>query len=144
MTQTAYSTSQTAAGIPIRIAARIIDILILVVIDGALGRAIGFGFDWLIIAAAIVLTYFVALDVLAGTTPGKAVFSLRVTGPDGKPLSAKQALIRESFILLGAVPYAGPFLALAAWAWIFVTMRSSPLRQGKHDQLAGGTLVIRR
>ncbi|HTP36420.1 MAG TPA: RDD family protein [Candidatus Acidoferrales bacterium] len=142
MPQTTHCASVTAAGIPVRIAARVIDVLILVVIDGALGRAIGFGFDWLFMAAAIVITYFVVLDVFAGTTAGKAVFGLHVTAADGRRLSAKQALIRESFILLGAVPFAGPLLAAAGWVWILLTMRSSPLRQGKHDQLAGGTLVV--
>ena len=142
--QTISSVSLTLAGIPARAAARAIDFLILVGINGAIGKQIGFGFDWLIIAAAIVITYFVALDVVAGTTVGKAVFSLRVTDASGSKLSPKQALIRECFILLGAIPYAGPLLALAAWTCIVLTVRSSPLRQGKHDQLAGGTRVIRR
>ena len=143
MSPSTHLTSLTSAGIPVRLAARAIDVLILVAIDVSLGRAIGFGYNWLIVAASIVIAYFVASDVLAGATPGKAVFSLRVTSADGKRLSVKQAFIREFFILFGAVPFAGPFLALAAWTWIFVTMRSSSLRQGKHDQLAG-TLVVRR
>lgn len=142
--QTASPVSLTPAGIPVRAAARVIDFLILIVVNGAIGKLIGFGFDWLVIAATIVIAYFVVLDVVAGTTIGKAAFSLRVTDANGKRLSLKQALVRESFILLGAVPYAGPLLALAAWAWIWVTVRSTPLGQGKHDQLAGGTRVIRR
>ena len=50
---------------------------------------------------------------------------------------------REAFTVLGAISFAGPLLALAAWAWIIATIRSTPLRQGKHDMLAGGTRVIR-
>jgi uncharacterized RDD family membrane protein YckC len=142
--KTTSPVSLTPAGIPARAAARAIDFLILIGINGAIGKQIGFGFDWLVIAATIVITYFVALDIVAGTTVGKAVFSLRVTDANGRKLSPKQALIRECFILLGAIPYAGPLLALAAWTWIVLTVRSSPLRQGKHDQLAGGTLVNRR
>jgi uncharacterized RDD family membrane protein YckC len=68
---------------------------------------------------------------------------LQVIGQDGTKLTLKQAAVRESFILLGVVPFAGPFLALAAWIWIAVTIRSSPMRQGIHDHLAG-TRVIRR
>ena len=43
---------------------------------------------------------------------------------------------------LGAVPFAGPILALAAWIWIVLAIRSSPLGQGPHDHLAGGTRVV--
>jgi uncharacterized RDD family membrane protein YckC len=68
---------------------------------------------------------------------------LRVTGMAGNKPSMKQALIRECFTLLGAIPFAGPLLSLAAWLWIVVSMRSSPLRQGVHDRLAG-TRVVRR
>jgi len=108
-----------------------------------LGLVIGFGFDWLVVGAAIVLAYFVMFDALAGTTPGKFALGLRVTGPDGGHPSLVQALIRESFTVVGAIPFVGPLLALGAWVWIAATIRSSPLRQGKHDLLAGGTRVVR-
>jgi uncharacterized RDD family membrane protein YckC len=69
------------------------------------------------------------------------VAGLRVLGPDGGRPTLRQALIRESFTVLGAIPFAGPLLALAAWIWIAATIRSSPTGQGKHDTLAGGTRV---
>ena len=31
-----------------------------------------------------------------------------------------------------------------AWVWIAMRIRSSPLRQGPHDLLAGGTRVVQR
>ncbi|WP_437949867.1 RDD family protein [Sorangium sp. So ce296] len=68
---------------------------------------------------------------------------LRVVGPDGGRPSLNQALVREAFTLVGSIPIVGPLLALAAWVWIDMTIRSSPLRQGKHDLLAGGTRVVR-
>jgi uncharacterized RDD family membrane protein YckC len=97
----------------------------------------------LFLGASVVLAYFVAFDVLDGATPGKRALGLRVIGPGGGHPSVTQAVIRESFTVLGAIPFVGPFLALGAWIWIAVTIRSSPLRQGKHDLLAGGTRVIR-
>ena len=131
------------ADFPVRLFARAIDTVVLVAIDVGLGLVVmGFGFDWLLTGAAIVLAYFVLFDVLAGTTPGKFVLGLRVTGPDGEHPSLKQALIREAFTVVGAIPFVGPVLALAAWVWIAVTVRSSALRQGKHDVLAGGTRVV--
>ena len=130
------------AELPVRLAARAIDMLLLVCAGGALGRQIGFRYDWLITTAAIVILYFTLADVVAGATVGKAALRLRVLGPDGRRPSLKQALIRESFILLGAIPFVGPLLALISWGWIVLTIRSSPLRQGKHDLLAGGTRLI--
>ena len=141
------STSASAitipADLPVRFFARALDTVILATIDIGLGLVTGFGFGWLLAGAAIVLAYFVLFDTLTGATPGKFVLGLRVTGPDGEHPSFKQALMREAFTAVGAIPFVGPLLALAAWVWIAVTIRSSVLRQGKHDLLAGGTRVIR-
>ena len=136
--------SLVPAEIPPRIAARVIDALILTAIAGALGTRIGFGYDWLATSAAIVLLYFALFDAFAGATPGKLVMSLRVIGPNGNRPTLKESFARETFVLPGAVPFVGPVLAIGAWAWVFVTVCSSPLRQGKHDLLAGGTRVVRK
>lgn len=142
MTQ-APTTSLVPADVPVRLVARLIDAAVLTAFGLAFGRQIGFGFNWLIATAAVVLAYFVLADVLAGTTLGKAVLRLQVIGQGGTKPTLKQAAVRESFVLLGAAPFAGPFLALAAWIWMVVTIRSNPMRQGIHDHLAG-TQVIRR
>ncbi len=136
--------SPVPADWPARLAARAIDVLVLVAVDGALGLLIGFGFDWLFVAAGIVLAYFTVLDVVFGATLGKSVLGLRVIGRDGGRPTMRQALTREAFTVVGAIPFVGPLLAVAAWAWIIATIRSSPLRQGKHDLLAGGTRVVRQ
>jgi len=125
-----------------RIAARAVDVVILAAFDVGLGQLMGFGFDWLALAALAVLVYFAGCDAAFGATPGKRLLGLRVLGPDGGRPTARQAVIRESFTLLGAVPFAGPVLALTAWVWIVLTIRSHPLGQGKHDILAGGTRLI--
>lgn len=131
------------AELPARLAARAIDVLVLAAIDVGLGQLIGFGFDWLFLGTAIVLAYFTLLDALAGATLGKFALGLRVIGPDGGRPSLRQALIREAFTIIGSVPLIGPLFALAAWVVIILSIRSSPLRQGKHDLLAGGTRVVR-
>jgi hypothetical protein len=41
------------------------------------------------------------------------------------------------------IPIIGGFLSLAAWIIIAVTINSSPSKQGKHDELAGGTQVLK-
>jgi predicted PurR-regulated permease PerM len=45
--------------------------------------------------------------------------------------------------LLAVVPYLGPLLAFVAYVVIAVTISGSPTKQGKHDELAGGTRVTR-
>ncbi len=136
--------SQRPGSIPVRLAARLIDALVLVLAGTTLGKFIGFGFDWLIATAGLAILYWVLMDVCCGATLGKFVMRLRVIGPTGLRPTLRQAFIREAFTLVGAVPYIGPFLALGVWGWIIVTMRSSALRQGKHDLLAGGTRVVQR
>ena len=48
----------TAGELPVRVAARAIDVLLVGTVDALLGKQIGFGSDWLLISAAIVILYF--------------------------------------------------------------------------------------
>ena len=136
-------TSSTPADVPVRIAARLIDVLLLGAIGATLGKLIGFGFDWLSATAAIVFLYFVLMDVVLGATLGKLVLGLRVISPEGGRPMLRESLTREAFTVVGAIPFVGPLLALGAWIWIISTIRSSALHQGKHDILVGGTRVVR-
>ncbi|MCV7256325.1 MULTISPECIES: RDD family protein [Mycobacteriaceae] len=88
--------------------------------------------------------YFVAFEVSVGWTPGKKLLGLHVRGPHGRPHpDLKQSAIRNSFTLLAAVPYVGGLLAFVAYVVIAVSIRNSPWRQGTHDDLAGGTQVVK-
>lgn len=131
------------ADLPVRIAARLIDVAVVVCLDVAIGLVMGFGLDWLVVGSLMVLAYFAVLDAVAGATIGKLVLGLRVVGPAGAKPTPKQALIREAFTLVGAVPLVGPLLALGAWIWLSLSIRTHPQRQGKHDLWAGGTRVVR-
>jgi uncharacterized RDD family membrane protein YckC len=134
--------ASTPGGVVPRIVARVIDAVILGVVGGAVGLAMDFNVLWLVLQAVLVFAYFVVLDVAWGTTPGKRLLGLRVTGPDGARPTTGQAAAREAFTLLGAIPFAGPLLALIAWIVIVVTVSKSPQGQGAHDTLAGGTRVV--
>jgi uncharacterized RDD family membrane protein YckC len=126
-----------------RLGARVIDSIVLAIVGVTLGFPLEFGWLWLVAQAVVVFAYFVLLDAYLGTTLGKQLFGLRVTGPDGGRPTIRQAAIREAFTLAGAVPFVGPVLALIAWIVIGVTINASPAKQGKHDELAGGTSVVR-
>jgi uncharacterized RDD family membrane protein YckC len=129
--------------LPIRLAARVIDAAVATALNVGLGYVMGFGFDWVIVGAAMTLAYFALCDARLGATLGKFALGLRVVGRDGARPSLKQALIRESFTVIGAIPFVGPLLLLAAGIWIAMSIRSNPSRRGKHDLLAGGTRVVR-
>ena len=44
---------------------------------------------------------------------------------------------------LNIIPFIGGLLTLVAVIVIAVTINSSPTKQGKHDELAGGTQVVK-
>lgn len=56
----------------------------------------------------------------------------------------KQSAIRNSFTLLTIIPWVGGLLAFIAYIYIAVTISSSPWKQGRHDELAGGTQVVKK
>jgi uncharacterized RDD family membrane protein YckC len=88
--------------------------------------------------------YFVLFETTSGWTPGKRLLGLSVHGPGGaaKPTAAQSA-IRNAFTLLPIIPFIGGFLGVIAIIVIAVTISSSPTKQGKHDELAGGTQVVK-
>jgi uncharacterized RDD family membrane protein YckC len=131
------------AELPIRTAARAVDVFVAAALVVGLGRVMGFGFDWLAVGAGAILAYFALSDAFFGATLGKLVFGLRVVSGEGGRPSLKQALIREAVTVVGAIPLVGPLLAFGSWIWIAKTIRSNARGQGEHDMLAGGTRVIR-
>ncbi len=92
----------------------------------------------------LMFVYFVAFEVSIGSTPGKKLLGLSVHGPGGatKPTAAQSA-IRNSWTLLPIVPFVGGLLGFVAIIIIAVTINGSPTKQGKHDELAGGTQVVK-
>ena len=92
----------------------------------------------------LMFLYFFAFETTQGWTPGKKLLGLRVLGPGGtaKPTAA-QAAIRNSWTVLPVIPFVGGLLGFVAIVVIAVTISGSPTKQGKHDELAGGTQVIK-
>jgi uncharacterized RDD family membrane protein YckC len=93
---------------------------------------------------ALSFAYYLIFEITQGWTPGKKLLGLRVHGPGGaaKP-SAAQSAIRNAFTLLPIIPIVGGLLGVIAIVVIAVTINGSPTKQGKHDQLAGGTQVVK-
>ncbi|BBY61045.1 RDD family protein [Mycolicibacterium sarraceniae] len=131
----------------IRLGARLIDGIITGVVVFALSFAFyasdSYGIVAGVLSGLLPFAYFVGFEVSQGWTPAKKLLGLSVRGPGGTPKpTAKQSAIRNAFMLLSIIPWVGWALGLVADIIIGVTINGSPTKQGKHDELAGGTQVV--
>ncbi len=133
------------ADLGIRLGARIIDGIIAGVIAYIIAIVIANNFIVIgIVSGLLTFAYFVGFEVTQGWTPGKKILGLSVRGANGAPKpDAKQSAIRNGFYLLNVIPFLGGLLEPAAIIYIAVTINSSPTKTGKHDELAGGTQVVK-
>lgn len=129
-----------------RFGARIIDGILISIIALPLAFSVNGNGSILVtglFSGLLTFVYYIAFEVTQGWTPGKKLLGLSVRGAHGAPKpTAKESAIRNSFTLLPIIPFGG-LLALIAYIVIAVTINSSPTRQGKHDELAGGTQVVK-
>lgn len=108
-----------------RIVASVIDFLLLAVVIYALIKL--FGYDFEIVLAEAFRTNVATLGVLAlleaiavwfwSTTPGMALFGLRVTDTDGSKLSFGKSLLRGLLIFVEGSAIGLPFFGLIYIAW---------------------------
>ncbi|CRZ14423.1 RDD family protein [Mycolicibacterium neworleansense] len=139
--------TQTPGGLGRRFFARVIDGIIV----GIVAFFLSFITDslsnyWVtgLFSGLLMFVYFVGLEVATGATPGKKLLGLAVHGAGNTPKpTAKESAIRNAFTLLPIIPFVGGFLGIIAMIVIAVTISASPTKQGKHDELAGGTQVVR-
>ena len=134
-------------GLGIRFAARVIDGILVGIIAFLLAFVVGLQSNIMVtglFSGLLMFVYFVALEVTQGASLGKKILGLSVRGAGGAPKpDVKQSAIRNSFTLLPIIPYIGGLLAFIAYVVIAITINGSPTKQGKHDELAGGTQVVK-
>ena len=142
-----YGYASNPGGLGVRWGARIIDGILVTIIAWLLAALFGSSSSILVtglFTGGLMFAYFVAMEVTQGRTLGKKLLGLSVRGAGGAPKpDLKQSAIRNAFTLLPVVPYIGGLLGVIAIIVIAVTISSSPTKQGKHDQLAGGTQVVK-
>jgi uncharacterized RDD family membrane protein YckC len=138
---------QEPGGLGVRFGARLIDGIIVNVAALVIAFAIAsLNNYWVtgLFSGLLMFVYFVAFESTQGWTPGKRLLGLSVHGPGGAPKpDLQQAAIRNIWTLLNIVPFIGGLLTLVAVIVIAVTINGSPTKQGKHDELAGGTQVVK-
>jgi uncharacterized RDD family membrane protein YckC len=138
---------RTPGGLGLRLGARIIDGIIVGIVSSVLflltDTLSSYWFTGLF-TGLLTFLYFLAFETTQGWTPGKKLLGLSVHGPGGalKP-TAQQSAIRNSWTLLPIIPFVGGLLGVVAIIVIAVTINGSPTKQGKHDELAGGTQVVK-
>jgi len=134
------------AGLGSRIAAAVVDSLILAVLlvlaaFGVFGLAdrmasplLAIGLGWLVVLL-LTIGYFVAFEVFnEGRTPGKSMFAIRVVGVDGEPVGFGGSVVRNLLRLVDLFP-ALPILGA-------ISILASERNQRLGD-LAGRTIVVR-
>ena len=134
-------------GLGVRFAARVIDGILVGIVSILLAFFIDMQSNIMVtglFSGLLMFIYFVALEVSQGASLGKKILGLSVRGAGGAPRpDFKQSAIRNSFTLLPIIPFVGGLLAFIAYVVIAVTINGSPTKQGKHDELAGGTQVVK-
>ncbi len=151
------------ADVGVRVLARLLDhillsilifaIIVPLVLVSMFADAGGFGFGFggfsvgtlvtSIVSAVIVIAYFALMESRNGQTVGKMLLGIRTLGPDGSPPSMEQAIKRNSWYLVGIIPFLGGLAQLAIAIYIVVTISNSATKTGWHDTFAGGTKVVK-
>jgi uncharacterized RDD family membrane protein YckC len=138
---------QEPGGLGLRFGARLIDGIIVNIVAFAIALAVGAVTNYWVtglFSGLLMFLYFLAFETTQGWTPGKKLLGLSVHGPGGAPKpDVQQSAIRNVWTLLNIIPIVGGLLTLIAVIWIAITINSSPTKQGKHDELAGGTQVVK-
>ena len=138
---------QEPGGLLLRFVARLIDGIIVNIVAVVIALLLDALTNiWVtgLFTGLLTFLYFLAFETTQGWTPGKKILGLSVHGPGGAPKpTAQQSAIRNVWTLLPIIPFIGGLLAFIAIVVIAVSINSSPTKQGKHDELAGGTQVVK-
>lgn len=145
--QVGYGYASHPGSLGARFGARVIDGLLVGILSFFIAFLFGSASNILVtglFTGLLTFIYFVALEITQGQTLGKKLLGLSVRGAGGAPKpDFKASAIRNAFTLLPIVPYVGGLLGVIAIIVIAVTISNSPTKQGKHDELAGGTQVVK-
>lgn len=137
------------AGLGIRIAAGLIDFVILFGISfilamitggtSASGGSVGFSLNGLpaVLSFVIQWGYLIGLEGTQGATVGKMVTGIKVIREDGQPLDWNAAILRNVLRIVDAIPYCIPYVTG------MILIGTSDKQQRLGDRVAK-TVVVRK
>lgn len=101
-----------------------------------------------VLSELVTAVYLIGCVLAFGGTAGKLLLGLRVTSVSGRPLSARDAVLRSSaFWLPALLTYLVPFLGFVLWVAVYVggtgMIVSRPDRRGLEDFLGRSIVVYR-
>jgi uncharacterized RDD family membrane protein YckC len=142
-------------GVWIRLAAAVIDFVIVDIVGTIIHYALGAVVHGVAIPSYVLLAYglvyFVGFWWWRGQTPGKMIIGARIVRTDGRPMGVDRALVRFIFYLM---PLFAPitFFANTVTPWFtfllpivaLVVMALSRQRRGIHDLIAGTCVINTR
>lgn len=117
----------------VRIAAAIIDLIVVGIVGGIVEVLIGFLDLMAIVPALVFFAYFIGLEGKYGQTAGKRLLNIVVVKEDGSSCTMGSSAIRNILRIIDGI--AGYLLGLVV---ILLTDRSQRV-----GDLAGGTVVVR-
>lgn len=142
-----------AADLGVRFGARLIDGILVGVVNVFIGIIIGVGgmfalggdqsaaFGVSLVAGLVGLlitfAYFVGMETQLGWTIGKKLLSLEVRGAGGGLPTVEESLKRNGWMALQVVPFIGGLAQLGAAIYIAITINSADDNRGWHDEFAG-------
>lgn len=94
-----------------------------------------------LIGVVVLAVWFVGslMTGLAGATPGKSLFGLKVVGMEsGRPVGLAKALLRQAVLGVATLPTLG--IGTSTLAWV-ASVDGTGHRRGWHDTLAGTVVV---
>lgn len=151
------------ADLGVRFGARVIDWILLAIVNGVISAVIVFGllftdmdggnpfatvgwsvgsFVASIVTLAITYAYYVFLETTTGKTVGKMLLNLEVRSRNGGYPSVEQSFKRNFFFALSLIPFLGWLVQLAAIIYVAITINQKADNRGWHDEF-GDTVVVR-
>lgn len=137
-------------GVGRRLVAFIIDLIVLMIINGLVGFIFHAGMTNVngvisynssgpgaALQMFIPIVYYIILEAMWGATLGKMGLGIRVVKVDGSPIGWGGSIMRNLLCVIDGIPFFVPYLLGAILVW------TSPTRQRLGDRVAR-TLVVRR
>lgn len=143
----------TPAGLGVRLAARVLDAVVVGLPLSAVLALAGLPAPTLAlggieawthgaVTSLVWLLYYASCESVFGTTLGKRIIGLRVVAEHGEVPGPIAATVRNLWLLAGLIPWVGGLVLLVAVIVIATSIARHPHHLGRHDEAAGTSVHV--